>query len=109
MNVAVLGYGTVGSGVVEVIGLNQEKLARQIGEALNIKYVLDPYRRYCFCACKGAYDEWLFPEFFNECIFRQDRNIQFMRFFILPTRAFQSQQPCGCPRCGAWQGCWSWP
>lgn len=20
-----------------------------------------------------------------------------------------SQQPCGCPRCGAWQGCWSWP
>lgn len=41
MNVAVLGYGTVGSGVVEVIGLNQEKLARQIGEELNIKYVLD--------------------------------------------------------------------
>lgn len=41
MNVAVLGYGTVGSGVVEVIRLNQEKIAKQIGEALNVKYVLD--------------------------------------------------------------------
>lgn len=41
INIAVLGYGTVGSGVVEVINKNQEILDKNIGEALNVKYVLD--------------------------------------------------------------------
>lgn len=41
INVAVLGYGTVGSGVVEVIKTNQEVINKRVGEELNLKYVLD--------------------------------------------------------------------
>lgn len=37
----VMGYGTVGSGVVEVIDTNGERIAQRIGDALNVKYVLD--------------------------------------------------------------------
>lgn len=40
-NVAVLGYGTVGSGVVEVIRRNQEVVNKKAGDKVNIKYVLD--------------------------------------------------------------------
>lgn len=40
-NVAVLGYGTVGSGVVEVIRRNQEVVNKKAGDDVNIKYVLD--------------------------------------------------------------------
>ncbi len=41
INIAVLGYGTVGSGVVEVVATNGEQISQRIGEELNIKYVLD--------------------------------------------------------------------
>lgn len=41
ISVAVLGYGTVGSGVVEVFRLNQEKIDRCAGDQVRIKYVLD--------------------------------------------------------------------
>lgn len=41
VNIAVLGYGTVGSGVVEVINTNQEVIDKRVGEPLHIKYVLD--------------------------------------------------------------------
>lgn len=41
INIAVMGYGTVGSGVVEVIGTNGKRINQRIGEELNIKYVLD--------------------------------------------------------------------
>ena len=41
INVAVLGYGTVGSGVVEVIEKNKEEINKKSGENLNIKYILD--------------------------------------------------------------------
>ena len=41
VNVAVLGYGTVGSGVVEVLSRNAEVLSRNAGEEINLKYVLD--------------------------------------------------------------------
>ena len=40
-NIAVLGYGTVGSGVVEVIKTNQEIVNSNAGEEVNVKYVLD--------------------------------------------------------------------
>lgn len=40
-NIAVLGYGTVGSGVVEVINTNQEIINKKTGDEVNIKYVLD--------------------------------------------------------------------
>ena len=41
INIAVLGYGTVGSGVVEVIKTNQDKVNNSAGEEINVKYVLD--------------------------------------------------------------------
>ena len=41
IKIAVLGYGTVGSGVVEVIQTNQEIINKRIGEELDIKYILD--------------------------------------------------------------------
>ena len=41
VKIAVLGYGTVGSGVVEVIRTNQEVINQRVGEELVIKYVLD--------------------------------------------------------------------
>ncbi|MDO4312416.1 MAG: homoserine dehydrogenase [Eubacteriales bacterium] len=41
VKIAVLGYGTVGSGVVEVIRTNQEVINQRLGEILQIKYVLD--------------------------------------------------------------------
>ena len=41
VNIAVLGYGTVGSGVVEVVNTNGSRISQRIGDELNIKYVLD--------------------------------------------------------------------
>ncbi len=41
VNIAVLGYGTVGSGVVEVIRTNSGSINKKAGEEINIKYVLD--------------------------------------------------------------------
>ena len=41
VNVAVLGYGTVGSGVVEVLRTNQQSINNRAGKEINLKYVLD--------------------------------------------------------------------
>ena len=41
VNVAVLGYGTIGSGVCEVIDVNNEALKKRIGDDIQVKYVLD--------------------------------------------------------------------
>ncbi len=41
INIAVLGYGTVGSGVVEVIRTNKEQIGRRAGDEIRVKYVLD--------------------------------------------------------------------
>ncbi len=41
VKVAVLGYGTVGSGVVEVINTNGESINKRAGQEIEIKYVLD--------------------------------------------------------------------
>ena len=41
IQVAVLGYGTVGSGVVEVIEENKKEINKKSGEELNVKYILD--------------------------------------------------------------------
>lgn len=41
VNIAVMGYGTVGSGVVEVINTNGARINQRIGDELRIKYVLD--------------------------------------------------------------------
>lgn len=41
VNIAVLGYGTVGSGVVEVINTNHDSINKRAGKEINVKYVLD--------------------------------------------------------------------
>lgn len=41
LNVSVLGYGTVGSGVVEVLTTNSESIAKKIGQEVNVKSILD--------------------------------------------------------------------
>ena len=39
--IAVLGYGTVGSGVVKVLETNQAKIDKKAGVEVRVKYVLD--------------------------------------------------------------------
>ena len=41
VQVAVLGYGTVGSGVVEVLADNKDKITSRAGNEINVKYILD--------------------------------------------------------------------
>lgn len=41
IQIAVLGYGTVGSGVVEVIETNKADINKKAGEQLAVKYILD--------------------------------------------------------------------
>lgn len=41
VKVAILGYGTVGSGVFEVIRRNRNAILNKIGEEIEVKYVLD--------------------------------------------------------------------
>lgn len=41
VKVAILGYGTVGSGVFEVIKMNKEVISRKLGDEIEVKYVLD--------------------------------------------------------------------
>lgn len=41
MKVAILGYGTIGSGVAEVLRVNQDQLSKKVGEPVTLKYVLD--------------------------------------------------------------------
>jgi homoserine dehydrogenase len=41
MKIAVMGYGTIGSGVVEVLDINREKITKRAGEPVEVKYVLD--------------------------------------------------------------------
>lgn len=41
INISVLGYGTVGSGVVEVLNTNRDSINKRAGQEINVKYVLD--------------------------------------------------------------------
>lgn len=41
IDIAVLGYGTIGSGVVEVLKINGDSINKRAGDEINIKYVLD--------------------------------------------------------------------
>ena len=41
IKVAILGYGTVGSGVFEIIRENKDLIAANAGEEIEVKYVLD--------------------------------------------------------------------
>lgn len=41
ISIAIMGHGTVGSGVVEVLTKNHESIVHKAGEEINIKYILD--------------------------------------------------------------------
>lgn len=41
VNVAVLGYGTVGAGVVDVLMTNADMITKKVGTEIKVKYVLD--------------------------------------------------------------------
>ena len=41
MKIAIMGYGTIGSGVAEVLEVNKELIADRTGESVEIKYILD--------------------------------------------------------------------
>lgn len=41
MKIAVMGYGTIGSGVVDVLRINKDKIAKRAGEEIEVKYILD--------------------------------------------------------------------
>lgn len=41
MKIAVMGYGTIGSGVVEVLEINKEAITKRAGEPIEVKYILD--------------------------------------------------------------------
>lgn len=41
MKAAVMGYGTIGSGVVEILEKNRDSIAGKVGEPIEVKYVLD--------------------------------------------------------------------
>lgn len=41
MKVAIMGYGTIGSGVAEILRVNRDVIAKRAGEPLELKYVLD--------------------------------------------------------------------
>lgn len=41
MNVAIMGYGTIGSGVAEILEKNKDTIAKTVGQEVALKYVLD--------------------------------------------------------------------
>ncbi len=41
IQIAVLGYGTIGSGVAEVLKVNKESITKRVGDEIAIKYILD--------------------------------------------------------------------
>ena len=41
IKVAVMGYGTIGSGVAEVLEMNRASIAKRVGKEVELKYVLD--------------------------------------------------------------------
>ncbi len=41
ISIAILGFGTVGSGVYEILKNNPDAIAKKAGDTLNIKYILD--------------------------------------------------------------------
>lgn len=40
MKIAVMGYGTIGSGVVEALSMNQDSISKKVGQPVEVKYVL---------------------------------------------------------------------
>ena len=41
IKVAIMGFGTIGSGVAEVLDINKKSIAARVGDEVELKYVLD--------------------------------------------------------------------
>ena len=41
INIAIFGFGTVGSGVYDVIELNKESIEKTLKDKIRVKYILD--------------------------------------------------------------------
>ena len=41
ITIAILGFGTVGSGVAETLDVNKDVISKRIGQEINVKYILD--------------------------------------------------------------------
>ena len=41
INIAIMGFGTVGSGVAETLDINKDVIAKRVGEEIVVKYILD--------------------------------------------------------------------
>ena len=41
INIAIMGFGTVGSGVAETLDINKEVIAKRVGQEIDVKYILD--------------------------------------------------------------------
>ena len=41
MKAAIMGYGTIGSGVAKVLDTNKDIIKARLGEELELKYILD--------------------------------------------------------------------
>ena len=41
VKIAILGFGTVGSGVAEVLKMNAPSIAKRAGQEIDVKYILD--------------------------------------------------------------------
>ena len=41
VNIAILGFGNIGSGVADVFAENESEISKKIGDSVNIKYILD--------------------------------------------------------------------
>lgn len=112
IQVAVMGYGTVGSGVVEVIEKNKDEINKKSGEEINIKYILDlrdfpgdPYEN------KVVHDVEMIlndPEvkIICETMGGLKPAYDFTKRALLGERAYVLQQGTGChPRTGADTDC----
>ena len=55
MKAAIMGYGTIGSGVAKVLETNKDILAERIGEPLELKYIQETLKT--FIVTNGNYKE----------------------------------------------------
>lgn len=69
VNIAILGYGVVGSGVYEVIRKNCESITRKAGQEIDVKYILD-IRQF-----PDHPENWLFTKDFDTILNDDDVSI----------------------------------
>ena len=41
IKIALLGYGTIGSGVAKVLDMNRDLITKRVGDEIAVKYILD--------------------------------------------------------------------